>query len=81
MRGLLDQSVRDCPVGLLTGARNGDVGVYLDNFTFPLTVFRGGRCTKFEVNQTNLKRVILPTVSSVSSGDLSPDISLTSGLT
>jgi hypothetical protein len=33
------------------------------------------------VNQTNLKRVILPTVSSVSSGDLSPDISLTSGLT
>jgi hypothetical protein len=28
--------------------------------------------TKFEVNQTNLKRVILPTSSSVSSGDLRP---------
>ena len=41
-------------------------------------VFRGGRCTKFEVNQTNLKRVMLPTVSSTSSGDLSPDVSLTS---
>ena len=38
----------------------------------------GGRCTKFEENQTNLKRVILPAVSSASSGDLSPDVSLTS---
>jgi hypothetical protein len=36
---------------------------------------RGGRCTKFEVNQTNLKRVILPAVSSASSDDLRPDIS------
>ena len=35
---------------------------------------RGGRCTKFEVNQTNLERVILPTDSSASSGDLSPDV-------
>jgi len=41
-------------------------------------VLRDGRCTKFEVNQTNLKRVILPTVSSASSGDLRPDVSLTS---
>ena len=37
-------------------------------------VFRGRRCTKFEENQTNLKRVKLPTDSSVSSGDLSPDV-------
>jgi hypothetical protein len=36
---------------------------------------RGWRCTKFEVNQTNLKRVILPSSSSVSSDDLRPDIS------
>ncbi len=38
----------------------------------------GGRCTKFEVNQTNLKRVILPASSSASSGDLRTDVSLTS---
>ncbi len=36
---------------------------------------RRGRCTKFEVNQTNLKRVILPVASSASSGDLRPDVS------
>jgi hypothetical protein len=35
---------------------------------------RGGRSTKFEENQTNLKRVILPAVSSASSGDLRPDV-------
>ena len=28
---------------------------------------RGGKCTKFEENQTNLKRVILPAASSASS--------------
>jgi hypothetical protein len=33
---------------------------------------------KFEVNQTNLKRVILPAASSASSGDLRPDVRLTS---
>jgi hypothetical protein len=38
----------------------------------------GGRCTKFEENQTNLNRVILPAASSVSSGDLRTDVSLTS---
>ncbi len=32
------------------------------------------RCTKFEVNPTNLKRVILPSASSASSGDLTPDV-------
>ncbi len=35
-RGLLDQFVRDSPVGLLACTRTGDVVVYLDNFTFPL---------------------------------------------
>jgi hypothetical protein len=48
-----------------------------------ITCFRGGlreeRCTKFEVNQTDLKRVILPTDSSTSSGDLRSDVSLMSG--
>ncbi len=38
MRGLLDQFVRDSPVGLLPCTRSGDVVVYLDNFTFPLTL-------------------------------------------
>ncbi len=38
MRGLLDQQVRHCAVGLLACTRNGDVGVYLDNFTFPFTL-------------------------------------------
>ncbi len=32
------QSVYDCPVGLFVCARRGDVGVYVDNFTFPLTL-------------------------------------------
>jgi hypothetical protein len=36
---------------------------------------RGGRYTKFEENQTNFKRVILPAASSASSGDLRPDVS------
>ncbi len=36
---------------------------------------RGGRFTKFEVNQTNLKRVILPAASSASSDDLRSDVS------
>jgi hypothetical protein len=48
-----------------------------------ITCFRGGlrgeRCKKFEVNQTDLKRVILPTDSSASSGDLRSDVSLMSG--
>ncbi len=44
MRGLLDQSVRDSPVGPLVCTRSGDVGVYLDNCTFPLTL----RHTSFE---------------------------------
>ena len=39
---------------------------------------RGGRYTKFEVNQTNLNRVILPGDSSTSSGALRSDVSLTS---
>ncbi len=34
-----------------------------------------GRCTKFEVNQTNLKRVILPADSSTLSDDLSVAVS------
>ncbi len=38
-------------------------------------VLWGGRCTKFEVNQTNLKGVIIPAASSASSDDLSPDVS------
>jgi hypothetical protein len=38
MRGILDQQVRHCAVGLLACTRSGDVGVYLHNFTFPLTV-------------------------------------------
>ncbi len=38
----------------------------------------GGRCTKFEENQTNVQWVILPGVSSASSGDLRSDVSLTS---
>ncbi len=33
MRGLLDQFVRDSPVGLLVYIRNGDVVVYLEHFT------------------------------------------------
>jgi hypothetical protein len=37
MRGLLDQHVCHCTTGLLVCTRSGDVGVYLDNFTFPLT--------------------------------------------
>jgi hypothetical protein len=43
-RGFLDQSVRDCSVGLFSSTRIGDVGVYLDNFTFPLTLWH----TSFE---------------------------------
>jgi hypothetical protein len=39
---------------------------------------RGGRCTKVQVNQTNLKRVIFSTASSASSGVLRHDVSLTS---
>ena len=38
MSGLLDQSVRDSPVGLLACTRSGDVVVYVDNFTFPLAL-------------------------------------------
>ena len=38
----------------------------------------GGEKEGVRVNQTNLERVILPTVSSVSSGDLTPDVNLTS---
>ncbi len=37
--------------------------------------FREGRCTKFEVNQKNLKWVILPETSSASSDDLRSDVS------
>ena len=38
MRGILDQPVRDSPVGLLACTRSGDVVVYADNFTFPLVL-------------------------------------------
>ena len=38
MRGLLDQSVRDSPVGLLACTWSGDVVVYVDNFTVPLAL-------------------------------------------
>ena len=38
MRGLLGQSVHDSPVGLFACTRSGDVVVYVDNFTFPLTL-------------------------------------------
>ena len=37
-RGLLDQSVRDSPVGLLACTWSGDVVVYFDNFTVPLAL-------------------------------------------
>ncbi len=43
--------------------------------------WRGGRewrCTKFEVNRTNIEWVTLPAAPSVSSGDLLPDVCLTS---
>ncbi len=39
---------------------------------------RGGRCTKVQVNQTNLKRVIFSAASSASSGGLRHDVNLTS---
>jgi hypothetical protein len=39
---------------------------------------RGWRCTKFEVNRTNIEWVTLPAAPSVSSGDLVPDVRLTS---
>ena len=38
MRGILDQFVRDSPVGLFVCTRRGDVVVYLDNFTFLLAL-------------------------------------------
>ena len=38
MRGILDQFVRDSPVGLLPHTPRGDVVVYLDDFTFPDTL-------------------------------------------
>ena len=38
----------------------------------------GRKVYKFEVNQTNFKRVILPAFSSALSDDLSPDVILTS---
>jgi hypothetical protein len=38
MKGILDQFVRDSPVGLFVCTRRGDVVVYLDNFTFPLAL-------------------------------------------
>jgi hypothetical protein len=38
MRGLLDQYVRDSPVGLLACTWSGDVVVYFDNFTVPLAL-------------------------------------------
>jgi hypothetical protein len=44
--------------------------------------FQGGvsgwRCTKFEVNRTNIECVPLPSAPSVSSGELVPDVKLTS---
>jgi hypothetical protein len=39
---------------------------------------RGWRRTKFEVNRTNIEWVTLPAAPSVSSGDLLPDVRLTS---
>ncbi len=39
MRGILDQFVSYSPIGLLPWTRNGDVVVYLDNFTFPLVIW------------------------------------------
>ncbi len=39
------------------------------------------RYTKFEVNRTNIEWVTLPTAPSVSSGDLLPDVRLTSTMT
>ena len=44
-------------------------------------VLEGGerwRCKKLEVNRANTERVTLPTAPSVSSGDLVPDVRLTS---
>ena len=38
MTGLLDQSVRDSPVGLLACTWSGDVVVYVENFTVPLSL-------------------------------------------
>ena len=38
MRGLLDQYVRDSPVGLLACTCSGDVVVYFDKFTVPLAL-------------------------------------------
>ncbi len=55
MRGLLDQQARHCAVGLLDYTRSGDVGVYLDNFTFPLTLCH----TSFECRTDCLVFVLL----------------------
>ena len=52
---LLDQYVRHCVVGLLACTRSGDVGVYLDNFTFPLTLCH----TSFEWHTDCLLFVLL----------------------
>ncbi len=44
----------------------------------PWRGWREWRCTKFEVNRTNIEWVTLPAAPSVSSGDLLPDVRLTS---
>ena len=56
MRGLLDQSVRDSPVGLISCTRRGDVVVYVDNFTFPLLSHR----EESDLQRTFLFRVLHP---------------------
>ncbi len=38
MTGLLDQSVRDSPVGPVGCTWSGDVVVYVENFTVPLSL-------------------------------------------
>ena len=50
----------------------------LDIPCFRTSKGRGGRCTKFAVNQTNIKRVILEQLRQRRQVDLTPEISLTS---